>query len=96
MLNNGYVFQAIRPIIVLAVLFECTYFLCNFGQKLTNEFENISDSVYKMHWHLMPIEVRKKLPTIMAVAQRPVYIKGFARIQGTHEFYESVNFTFRI
>lgn len=46
-----------------------------------------------MSWHLMPIEVSKKLPTMLAMARRPIYLRGFLNMQCTHIFFQAVNNT---
>lgn len=57
---------------------------------MTDAYAAIANFVYTMPWDLLPIEVRKKLPAIIATAQRPVYLKGFIRAQCTFEFLKNV------
>lgn len=47
---------------------------------MTSEFEKINESIYSMTWYILPVEVQKKLPAMMATAQREVYLQGFAEI----------------
>lgn len=45
-----------------------------------------------MSWYLMPIDVRKQLVSMMAMAQRPVHLKGFVSIRYSHAFMIKVRF----
>lgn len=62
-----------------------------FGQRVTTELAKINESSYVISWYLMPVNVQKKIPAIMAIAQRPLYFRGYMNIQCTHEFFEKVN-----
>lgn len=72
-----------------------TFFYCYFGQRLTSAFGEISDSVYGISWYLLPIEMQSILPAMMPMAQRSVYIRGFANIECTHRFYRKVKNHFK-
>lgn len=70
-------------------LASCFVF-CYFGEQLTTECSGIERSINETFWYLMPIQVTKKLPTMIAMTQRPICIKGFAKISCTYEFFKRV------
>lgn len=59
--------------------------------KVTTEFENITYSAYAISWYLMPVEVQKKIPAMITVAQRPIYLRGLLNIECTHAFFQGVD-----
>lgn len=65
--------------------------MCNAGEKLTNGFLKVGDLIYDCPWHRLPIKLRKYIPCIIAVSQRPVYIQGYGNIKCTRETFKSVN-----
>lgn len=76
---------------VLCIVFSSSFIYCFFGEKFITEFEKINSSIYGMSWHLLPVEMQKKIPTMMAMAQRPVHLKGFFSIQCSHLYYQNVS-----
>lgn len=76
---------------VLGNVFFSTFVLCFFGQEIATDFENIFDSIYAMPWHLMSANVSKKLPTVMAMARKPINLRGYFTIECNHVFFYTVN-----
>lgn len=72
------------------------FIFCFYGEKLTTGYAKINESIYMMDWYLMPIEVQKKVPAIVTMAQRAIYLKGYAKFQCTFEFFKSVIEFFRL
>lgn len=66
--------------------------LCNVGDDVTNGFLQISEEIYDFDWHLLPLNQQKYIPTIIAIAQRPVYIQGLGNVRCTRETFKSVQF----
>lgn len=96
LIQQGAAITVIRPTAYLIFVITVCFVLCHYGERVTIEYEKINISIYRMCWYSMPIGVRKKLPTMMAMSQRPVYLKGFATIQCTHEFFANVILIFDI
>lgn len=69
------------------------YLFCHFGDEVTNRYIYVNDLVYKSAWYLYPIEIRKDIRFAMRVAQRPVFMKGFANIQCTRFIFQKVKTT---
>lgn len=91
MTETGIAFEITRPILSVDFLVVVLFVFCYFGEKLTTEYEKIEHTVYQTTWYLMPIEMQKKIPSLLAITYRTVHLCGFANIQCTHEFFKRVN-----
>lgn len=79
-----------RSMSTLVITLIWLYLLCNAGEEVTNRFLEISDSIYECPWNNLPHKLRKYIPRIIAVAQRPVYMQGMGNIRCTRETYKTV------
>lgn len=73
--------------IVLMTLFgemfwsvTCIFLYCEFGDRVTNEFEELNDAIDQLKWYDFPIEIQRMMPIIMILAQKPVEIRGYGNI----------------
>lgn len=66
------------------------YYICKFGDQVTESFQEIGESIYECPWHEMPLKIIKNFPTIIAIAQRPIYIYGCFNIRCTRITYRKV------
>lgn len=66
---------------VMAWLFS----FCTFGNSWTVRFCQLDGMIFEGPWYLLPIDMQKKLPLMIMVAQKPVYMKRFAEFQCTRE-----------
>lgn len=57
---------------------------------VTEKFMKLGVSMYELNWPSYPIELSKHFPLIMAIAQQPIYLKGFAGIECTHEVFRQI------
>lgn len=78
-----------------AVLYLCTtigqiFLFCYFGDLLTAKFETISEMFYQCNWYLMMLDIQKLMPTILCVAQEPVYLSGIGNISCTRVVFKRV------
>lgn len=89
--NNGRPVDIILASIIMFWAF-CQFFLfCNFGQYVTNEFSEIDNLIYFCDWYTFPKEIQRILPTVIATAQQPVILEGFANLTCTREAFKKVN-----
>lgn len=78
----------IQPMSVGTFWMIMFYFLCEFGDKATNRFFDLRDSIYG-NWYLYPVDQQKYFILMILNANKPVYIEGFV-IQCTRETYKKV------
>lgn len=79
------------PAVVSTIFLTELFILCYFGDRVTQSFEEIGESIYQQVWYLYPIEVRRKLPSIISVAQIPLYVTAFSVISCTLEYFKVVS-----
>ena len=72
---------------VLAIVFAA----CEFGQRLSDAFDEINDIINQFNWYLFPIEIRKILPNFMINTQQPVVMKCFGCISCSRKQFKKVN-----
>lgn len=66
------------------------YLFCHFGDQVTQRFEDVSEAVYQLSWYSLPLELQKHLPTVIAMSQKRVFVRGFADTRSTREVFRKV------
>lgn len=72
------------------------YFWCSrvgwlLGQNLADAFDEIQFTIKQLDWLLLPIELKRMLPMIIAVAHRPVTVECFGSITCTRDVFKNVS-----
>lgn len=81
----------LQIVIIVFILIVGLYCFCHFGDRVTQRFEDVSDSVYLISWHLLPLNTQSQLPMIISQAQKKVYVSGYADIHSTRQMFTKVN-----
>lgn len=77
--------------------FSAAFLFCDVGQRLSNSFEQVIDTINEFDWYLFPTKVQRMLPTLMIVAQQPVEIIVIGSISSNRYTFENVRtFKFEI
>lgn len=66
------------------------YLLCDSGDKVTQRFEQLGDAVYVLDWYKCPLDMQKDLGTVIALAQKRVFVQSFADTRSTREVFKKV------
>lgn len=64
---------------------------CEFGQRISNAFEEIDDEIELFDWYLFSYEMQRMLPLILLVTQQPVKIECFGSISIRREYFKKVS-----
>lgn len=75
--------------ILLATL-SALYVLCYLGDLVTHRFLEVADKAYRTSWTFLPLDQQKKFIIIIAMAQKRVYVRGYAQIRSTREIFMNV------
>lgn len=67
------------------------YLFCYFGGQVTQRFEDIGNVLYQLDWFLLPLDLQKILPIVIALTQKRVFVRGFANTRSTREVFIKVN-----
>lgn len=76
-MQTGILIDVIRSFIVLCSALGWIYIFCHFGNKVTSAYQELNESIYLCDWHLFPMEIRKYLPILIMIVQKPIYMRGF-------------------
>lgn len=75
--TSEYMFHSVQITFAGSVAMSLLYYLCYSGSKIVTRFEDVSHEIYKISWYLLPLDMQKPLPTMIAFAQNPVYLQGY-------------------
>lgn len=70
--------------------------VCELGQRMTNECEDIDDEIEAFEWNLFSLEIQKMLLIILLEVQQPVELLIFGSTYGLRETFTKVclNYSF--
>lgn len=72
--------------------FATVFMICELGQRMIDAFDNnVYFEMSRFDWYLFPIEIKRILPTIILMAQKPVSLECFGGILCTREVFKSVS-----
>lgn len=57
---------------------------------MTLRFESFGNSMYQLDWYMLPLDIQKDLPAVIAMAQKNVFIRGFAGTHCSREIFKEV------
>lgn len=87
------IFGLLQIMVTIFITITTWYVFCHFGDRVTH-FEAISTEVYQLNWYMLPLDVQKHLPMVIALAQKRVYVRGFADTRSTQEVFMKVKWSF--
>lgn len=61
------------------------------GQRITDAFDEIEYNLNQVDWYLLPIEIKRILPMMIANAQQPVSLECFGSIICSREVFKKVS-----
>lgn len=66
-------------------------FFCEFGQRVSNAFDDAHDTITQFEWYAFPVERQQLLPVMMIVASQSVCIKGFGNLSCVRGMFQKVS-----
>lgn len=70
------------------------FLACELSQRLGNAFSEIDRMIEQLDWYLFPVNIRRLLPIIIAVAQKPVNLECFGSISCDRAVFKKVCLVF--
>lgn len=74
--------------------FSLIFIFCEFGERASDGFDELDYVIGQLDWYTFPIEIQRKLPIVINIAQQPVVVRGFLNILCTREVFKKVSFQF--
>lgn len=90
-LNGIDPFLLVIPICEMFWSFALVFIFCEFGERVSTGYTEISDAINQFEWYLFPIGITRTLPIIMCYAQRPVVVKGIGNIACVRLMFKKVS-----
>ena len=78
------------PLVNTCFTFVIMFLYCEFGEMVTNQFNELNERFSKCNWYLLPIEMQRMFVIVMANTQRPAMIQGYANVVCTRESFKQV------
>lgn len=76
----------------LALLVVLTVFAaCEIGQRYSNAFSGVEFVFDQFNWYLLPIRIKRILPTILLYVQQPIEIQFFGSLSCSRELFKQVS-----
>lgn len=66
------------------------FFFCEFGERVSNGFEESSYMLKQLDWYSYPYEMQRLLPTVMIIGNEPVSVRVFGNISCTRGTFREV------
>lgn len=66
------------------------YVCCEFGEKLSDAFEEIDSAIMQLDWYKFPAKFGKMLLMLIAGAQEPAKLRVFGSISCSREDFKNV------
>lgn len=85
--KNAAILQAMMAYFVIV---SGLFAFCDFGDCVTREFRQVEMDFNQLRWYLLPLDVQKDLPTMIALTQRNVFIRGFGSAYCSREIFKAV------
>lgn len=70
--------------------FGMIFIACELSQRLTNAYSKIDDIFEQFEWYRFPNAVRRALPTIISMVQKPVEFECFGNVSCSRESFKKV------
>lgn len=87
---------ASNDIVAIAKPFSCIvnmiaviYLICEFGERVTSGFSELSGEMYDVLWYLYPTNEQKSFILMIQNANKPAYVEGYF-VQSTRDSFKRV------
>lgn len=75
---------------ILSIWLPLFYLLCDFGENVSIASGQLDGALFGHSWYLCPNNIQRCFMIMMMLAQKPVYMEGFARLYCSRETFKSV------
>lgn len=85
-----------NTVLLLAAVFYCVwatnlvFAVCELGQRFSNAFSEIDGWIGELDWYLLPIEIKRILPTIILYVEQPFVVEFFGSMSCSREQFKKV------
>lgn len=84
--------ELIRPLTLIFWTFFSIYLICDYGEKVSNHFDEIHNELCQTKWYQFSNEMKQMLTLILISTQQPIIIQGFGNISLRRIIFKKVSF----
>lgn len=77
-----------------AWVYVALFFVCEFGQRVTNQFELFGEELEQCDWDTLPIEMQRMYVIFLSGTQQPVNVACYFNVLCTREIFQTVSIAF--
>lgn len=66
------------------------FIICHCGDELTQRFRHISNDFFQVSWYMLPLDMQKNWPFMIALGQKEIGLQGFGSFHYNYELYMKV------
>lgn len=74
----------------LEFTFTTIFAFCEFGERVTHQFNLFNEKFCHCDWYLLPIEIQRMYLIVLVGVQDPVMIRGFANTLCSRDAFKKV------
>lgn len=91
LLKNGTYSGLPQMISTLSFVILLLFLFCHSGTQVTERFHGIGEEVYALEWYVLPLNLQRNIPMIIALSNNEIYLRGLGGYHYTHETFKKVN-----
>lgn len=88
--ENSCAMDILSQLMIIIWPFIHIFFVCEFGQRLSGQFDMLDAAFCQCKWYLLSIELQRMLVIVMSITQQPVILQGYGNIQCTRGSFKQV------
>lgn len=85
----------VNPLCEMCWSFALIFFVCEFGHKISDKFDEFGYEISQLDWYLFSLEIQKMLPFFLIVADRPPDLNVFGDVSCGREDFKMVSLNSR-
>lgn len=88
--QNSNLMGLITPLTILTWSFFIIAYMCECGERVTEQFYLFNEKLNRCKWYCFPLDVQRIMLIFLGDAQQTIYIRGYANILCTRDSFKKV------
>lgn len=89
--DNSNLIEILCTIMVMYWGCGIVFIACEFGERMTNDFERFDEELERCGWHLLPIELQRMYLIFLSNTQQPKTVHCYGGLVCSRETYKKVS-----
>lgn len=88
--QNSNFMGLITPVTITAWSFIIIAYMCECGERVTEQFYLFNDKLNRLKWYCFPLDVQRVMLIFLGDAQQTTHVRGYANILCTRDSFKKV------